>query len=1087
MKVDPLFKQRSRLILNNTYNSTNFNNGWIFIINPYNYEQSVREHTKLGYAVPLDDQCYLIRVEESNDKLSNEKELKGGPEGKILPIGDKDRNIDYLIGQHLTSDEKERLLSFLNKNSNLFARNLSELTRTNLITHKINTISDEPVRKAPYRASIKEKVAMESQINEMLSAGIIRESDSPYSAPVVMVKKPNGTLRTCIDYRGLNELTRKDSYPMQRIDDLMNALNGARLFSSLDMASGYYQIPVAPEDIHKTAFICHLGLFEFEVAPFGLATIPETYQRMIDKLIAGMRYKMCIGYLDDILLWSTNFDQHLERLDLLFGAIRKANLRLQPTKCYFCKEEIKFLGWVVNATGHKPDPEKVTAIEKFKSPTNRTEIKRFLGMCSYFRDSIENFAIIAAPLNRLLGKKIPWEWSLREETAVIELKHKLTTAPCLVHYDHTKPVRLHTDASYSGLGYVLIHLMDGKEHPFRYGSRSLSSCELNYGITELECLAIVYAINKNRHFLLGINFEIMTDSHSLCWLLRAKEPNSRLTRWSLRLAEYDFKILYKSGKAHVDADALSRAPVDPAGKPDDDEFPMFLNENIDLANLQDNDSWCQKFKENLKLHERRPMKIGGKTFELINNVLYRIVDNGDFKIYQLLVPKELRKEILYSMHDDKLGSHFGIAKTYQKVHARYFWPKLFRSVQRYVNRCLDCQMKKPPPGKPAGMGQMMDPPSDPFHTVGCDLLGRFPPSHDNKKYIIVVTDHCTRFVITGALEDMTAETVAKFIIEKVVLIHGAPMKFLTDQGKQFISALMQSILDLIGTKSIRTSTYHPQTNSITENFNKTLATSLTMYCNTDQLNWSDALPYITFNYNGVRHETTKHTPFFLLFGREARYPIDSVLNHPVVGNPLPELFKERLENARYLAREFIRETQRKNKSFYDEKRSDREFKKGDKVLVYTPLRKVGKSEKLLFKYFGPFVVREVKSPVNVVVENCESNRRENVHICRVKHFREEYDENIDDLPTVGVDDMGLNDKSICNNEDKRDETPRSLINKKKKVRFVDNIISEQENNHSLDKSEQVQLKTDKVNSKMDEVKVTRSGRISKSPDRLSYE
>ena len=251
-------------------------------------------------------------------------------------------------------------------------------------------------------------MAMETQVKEMLEAGLIRESNSPYSSPVVMVKKPNGKLRFCVDYRKLNSITRKDAYPLPRIEDLMQAFGGSKLFSTLDMASGYWQIAVDERDVEKTAFITPFGLYEFKVMPFGLTIAPETYQRMIDRLIAGLKFRICHAYLDDIIIYSNTFEEHIQRLMTVFDCIIQANLKLQPEKCYFCRTHIKYLGWIVSADGNRPDPDKVRAIADFKRPENKKEIKRFLGMAGYYRDSIKNFSRIAEPILRLLRKNVEY-------------------------------------------------------------------------------------------------------------------------------------------------------------------------------------------------------------------------------------------------------------------------------------------------------------------------------------------------------------------------------------------------------------------------------------------------------------------------------------------------------------------------------------------------------------------------------------------------------------------------------------------------------------------------------------------------------
>ena len=1084
------FNLKTSLIIHNSIIKSEQGNVKIFVINTTNSNILIRKNTKIGSFEPIEEKnCFLLEADEVKkmtavDATAAAKDNDTIYSTQTIDMRSNDGKIIFNVGEELPIENKLELVKFLNNFRGIFACDTSELTRTNLTTHKIITLSDEPVQRGPYRASWKERDEMQKQVKEMLAAGLIRESKSPYAAPVVMVKKSNGALRMCHDYRGLNAVTKCDSYPLPRIEDLMNSFSGAKMFTTLDMASGYHQIPVDPESIEKTAFITPFGLFEYEVLPFGLSTACETYQRMVDKLIAGLKYTHCVGYLDDIIIWSVDFPQHLERLGLVFDRIKNANLKLQPQKCSFGKKEIKYLGWTVSAEGTKPDENKVIAVKHFPRPTTKKEIKRFLGMIGYYRSSIDKFAMIAEPLHGLLRKTAAFDWTEREEAAFITLKDALCKAPVLVHFSNEIPVKLFTDASYDGIAFILSHEIDGKEHPFKYGSRSLSNCEINYGVTELECLAIVWSVTKNRHYLLGAPFEIVSDHHSLCWLLRARNPSAKLCRWALRLSEFDFKIVYKSGKTHMNVDALSRAPVSNISTTaangntyDEDrdlveEFPFLNSSEINLVAMQRSDDWCSKIHKRLEESRDKPLRMGGKEFILIEGIIYRCVDDGYERYQQLLVPKELRKEILWSLHDDRVSGHLGIAKTYDRLRRRFYWPKMFRSVYRYVNRCIDCQGKKKTPGRKYGLGQMMETPVIPFETVGCDLLGKFKPSNDNKSYIVVCTDHCSRFVVTAALEDIKAETVAKFLIEKVVLIYGEPKKILTDQGKQFTSALMQSILDTVRTKHIRTTSYHPQTNAIVENFNKTLANMLAAYCDADQSNWSVALPYVTHAYNTVKHISSNHSPFYLLFGWEPRHMIDCILNLPGCIEAREEII-DRVRDSRELARELIKEVQFRNKVSYDEKRSVVDFKVGDKVLVYTPLRKVGLSEKFIYRYFGPFTVKELKSPVNVRVESEDGTRKEVVHVCRLKRFNEEYDENIDNssneiqnFPTI----INTTQEPINKLIKTKSRKPKIQGKQEKCVKFDKNVkIFEYQPEETVENETR-----------------TKSGRLIRSPDRLRY-
>ena len=1030
---------------------------------------------------------------------------------------------DFNIGANLSPQEQSEFKRFLDTNSHLFAKSIKDLTRTNVIKHKINTIPHNPIARGPYRCSPKERQAIEKQIEEMLDANIISESNSPYASPVVMVVKASGQLRFCVDYRGINSVTIRDAYPIPRIQGLMTAFNGAKIFSSLDMVSGYWQIPMDENDIDKTSFITHCGTYSFNVAPFGLCTMPETYQRMIDKVIAGLKFHICVAYLDDLVVYAKDFKSHIKNLDRVFSAIEQANLRMNPSKCYFGMDKLKYLGWIVSADGTLPDPSKVAIISEFRDPTSTTEIKQFLGMTGYYQNSIKNYAIKAEPLRRLLRKNVPFIWTTEQTQSVLSLKQALCTAPVRVHYDPDKPIRVQSDASLEGIGYILAHVIDGEEHPFRYGGRSLKDTEENYTITQLEALAFYEAITKNREFLLGVQFEVITDHCALCWILKAEDTCLRINRWIQKLSEYQFIIKYKKGLAHTNADALSRqfkkaikqAAAEAKAEAEDDvtEYRyVFFNEKLDIAAFQRKDDWCRNLIDQLNNTHNRSTRVGGKIYKIINNVLFRMVDDGNDKLQQLCVPKELRKDILFSLHTERSSAHFGIAKTFDKVRKRCYWPKMYRSVEQYVKTCLDCQTRKPAPGFKYGQGQVMEIPTTPFISIATDLLGRFPKSNNNNQYIIVITDHSTRYVITEAIPNQTAETVAKVLVEKVFLVFGAPERILSDNGRQYCSNLVQEILRLVGTRHVRTTSYHPECNSIVENFNKTLATALSMYCNTSQLNWDDALPYITWAFNTSKNASTQFSPYYLLFGREPRLFIDNVLQLPTNNEYLEDIIT-RVQDARSLANDFTKDTQYRNKLFYDSKRRISPFKTGDKVMVFTPVRRVGKSEQLLHRVFGPFVIKEVLSPVNVRVESLDKKRGEVIHVGRLKKYFEDNLDNeseeclepdwihgFDIQPSVGCN-RGIGQQRSISEGQKPNGEP--MVSGHPKGNFMSEVLTDVTSSNNGDSQDKINKNCNNEKNSVspqpviNRIKrkytrrflpntVRKSTRILKKPDRLKY-
>ena len=409
---------------------------------------------------------------------------------------------------------------------------------------------------------------------EMLVDGVAEPSESPWASPIVLVNKKEGSVRFCVDYRALNKVTKRDVYPLPRIDDLLGALDGMRYFSSLDLKSGYWHISMAEQDKEKTAFITPGGLYQFRVMPFGLTNAPATFQRMMDLVLAGIKWQHCLVYLDDVLVFSRSFDEHLEHLVSVFDRLRKAGLKLAPKKCHICRMQVHYLGHVVSARGISVDPAKTSALALFPVPMSVENVRSFLGIAGYYRRFILNFASRAEPLSALLRAEAPFVWSEACEQAFNDIKTALQQPPVLCHPDYAKPFVIDTDASGVGLGATLSQLSAvGVERVVAYASRTLTAAERKWHTRELEALAIIWAIELFRPYVWGRHFTVRSDHRNLQWLREAKR--GRLARWALRLQEYDFDIAYRPGNQQRHVDALSRNPQPIASGPDsfDEDLP----------------------------------------------------------------------------------------------------------------------------------------------------------------------------------------------------------------------------------------------------------------------------------------------------------------------------------------------------------------------------------------------------------------------------------------------------------------------------------------------------------------------------------
>ncbi|UYV77641.1 hypothetical protein LAZ67_15001799, partial [Cordylochernes scorpioides] len=867
---------------------------------------------------------------------------------------------EFFIDDSLDESQKEKLRNLLKNYTDIFEFSKRKQFKDVNVKHRINTGDHLPTKQRPYRVAPRERQIIQDEVNKMEKLDIIQPSESPWASPVVLIRKKDGSWRFCVDYRRLNKITKKDVYPLPRIDDTLDCLRGARFYSSMDLQSGYWQIDVEESDREKTAFITPDGLYEFKVMPFGLCNAPATFERMIDNLLKGLKWTICLCYLDDIIVFSDGFEEHLRRLQLVLNCLKKAGLCLNSKKCKFGAKTITVLGHEVSENGIRPDQEKIRAVRDFATPRSLKEVRSFLGLSSYYRRFIPNYAHVAQPLNDLLKKDSAFNWNQEEQNAFEALKSALISEPALGHFDYSSPTEIHTDASNYGIGAVLVQIQKGKERAIAYASRTLNKAEKNYSTTERECLAIIWAINKFRPYVFGQPFTIVTDHHSLCWLTNLKDPCGRLARWALRLQEFDVTVVYKSGRKHQDADCLSRSPLEYSEDMEEDIPSIVTLQNF--SEEQMNDQAIRKIADKLQSSPNN-------SFVKIDNMLYRKNYDPMGKPWLLVVPRHLRQELLKNFHDSPTAGHLGFTKTYDRIRKKYYWPGMYRTVRRYVAHCSDCQRRKHQPQLPSGHLQPIPVPEVAFEKVGMDLLGRFPTSEGGNRWIIVCTDYLTKYAITKALPTSESMEVAKFFIEDVILKHGAPRELIMDRGRNFTSSIISDLNNQCRITHRKTTAYHPQTNGLTERLNKTIA---------DMLSIKTRVYWVH--------------PIFPCTRREAETPLDVLF---------PKLLPEdddfiqtlgaRAEEARKLARIHSMRSQGSNKHRYDAHHRNIIYQPGDLVWIFIPVRKVGYSEKLMRRYFGPYKVTRKISDVTYEVEtfgNQQGRRKTKdlVHIGRMKPY-----------------------------------------------------------------------------------------------------
>ena len=530
------------------------------ILNPTDEAVILYKHTNLGLLHKVQDHEDVFPMEADDDQVAR-VHLEPKPSAKPEDLGPLPDELEKLVKDieiPLTPSQETKVRQMLRRSIPVFATPDEPYGQTKLVQHSVETEQHAPIKQAVRRVPIHLRDESRQEVDKMLKSGIIEPSSSPWASPVVLVRKKDGTIRFCIDYRRLNQITKKDSYPLPRIDESLDSLGRARYFTTLDLASGYWQIALDDEAKEKSAFCTPQGLFQFTVMPFGLTNAPATFQRLMERVLAGLQWQTCLVYIDDIVLFSATIDDHLVQLQRVFDRLKDAGLKLKPKKCYLFRRKVKYLGHVVSADGIETDPDKVSAVQNWPRPQNVRDVRSFVGFCSYYRRFLPEFAAEAKPLIKLTEKQVPFQWNDEQEQAWLKMKTLLTQSPILAYPHPGETFILDTDASDVGIGAVLSQEINGEERVICYGSRVLTKQERRYCVTRRELLAVIHFVKVYRHYLVGKHFIVRSDHAALRWLKSFKEPEGQVARWLEVLDTYDYTLVHRPGVKHGNADAMSR-------------------------------------------------------------------------------------------------------------------------------------------------------------------------------------------------------------------------------------------------------------------------------------------------------------------------------------------------------------------------------------------------------------------------------------------------------------------------------------------------------------------------------------------------
>ena len=1023
------------------------------ILNPSPAPVTIHQNEKLGVLQPLEAALESATIEEAEPKSSR---------------GEVEKAVRQLQAQTqgLSEAENAALEALLFKFSDIISLHSHDLGKTSIVRHNINTGGAMPIKQAPRRLPYHQRELVRKLLDEMIQQKIVEPASGPWSSPIVLVSKKDGSPRFCVDYRRINSLTRKDAHPLPRIDDTLDALSGAKWFSTIDLASGYWQVEVEPSDREKTAFATPFGLHQFRVMPFGLCNAPSTFQRLMELVLAGLHWSTCLVYLDDIIIYSRTIDDHLKHLQEVLERLRAAGLKLKPSKCYLLQKSVHYLGHIISEHGVATDPQKTHCVKQWPIPMCVAELRQFLGLATYYRKFVRNFAQVASPLYRLTERNKTWTWNEECEVAFCTLKERLTSAPILAFPNFTQPFILDADASTYGLGAVLAQTIDGKEQVVAYASRTLTKAERRYCATRREMLAMVWAVRYFRPYLYGRLFTARTDHNSLKWLQNFRDTEGQLARWLEILAEYQFTVEHRPGKRHGNADALSRTPCTQCGRqeePGEDSVETITVadasppqgdsvESITVAascppqgsNPSQGDnhelrSWAPAWSpEEVESFQRADPSLGPvlqwlasdsipTTFPrdsshgvqtlwaqrqqliLKEGILYRkwedVPRKGHSQHLQLVLPHELVPTVLEALHNHSTAGHLGITKTLQKVRYRFYWPGQRRDIEDWCRACDDCASRKHPP-KPHCAPLQSDLHGIPLQRVAMDILGPLPETERGHKYVLVIADYFTKWTEAFPMPNMEAHTVANLFVYHFICRFGAPDYLHTDQGRNFESALMSEVCKLLGVSKTRTSPYHPQSDGLVERFNRTLLNMLSVVAKDNEHDWDLQVPLVMMAYRTSVQESTGATPFSLMFGREARLPIDVIFGPPPGEKPASPsqyalLLRQRLEAAYHCVRTQLSLQQRRQKTLYDQKASGAPYCVRDLVWLHCPAVARGHSRKFHRPWQGPYNVVKVITDVLYRIQQVKHPRRRVVvHYNRLKAYQGRLNKTFNESPSL---------------------------------------------------------------------------------------
>lgn len=831
------------------------------------------------------------------------------------------------------------------------------------------------INKPPYRIPRAQQDKLDEVIANMLKNGIISRSKSDFNSPLIIVPKPDKSMRVCIDYRALNKVIVPVSFPIPRIADLLNNVGKSTVISSLDLAQAYHQAEVKEEDREKTAFTVKNTRYHYNRVPFGIQSAPGYFCRIINDVLYDVIGPEVMAYFDDILVLGKNNEEHLQRLEEVLKRLEKSNIKIKLAKCQFFVHEVKFLGYQLTKEGMMMNNNRMKAITEMPHPKNKRQLQSFLGVVNYYRRFVKNFAQTAKPLYGLLKKDVRYVWGEDQRNAVEELKRKLTEAPIVKFPDFEKEFHLHTDASTEGIGAVLMQEHQGILHPIEYISKSLNEAQRAYSATKLETLALVWALEQFRTIILQFPVNVYSDHLPLHGVVNKPTKDKCLTRWALLIQEYDINLYYLPGKENIFADALSRLSQVREGCEEIEEtFDRklinktyqcnALKEDIpekvpwdtkELRRKQLNDNKCVELKKHLQFGDTSQSNHNLTSFRIINGILYvlRKIKRGTQEDQFLVpyVPETLMEEAFKVIHSDPTGGHRGFERTMKTFVKNFYNYQESLTIKELCEKCEPCiRAKAIAKQVPIATYPI---PEKPFQTISSDILGPLPITEQGNQYVMVIRDYTTRYTVLSALPHKNADNIIR-AWRSTISNYGSSEVLITDNAQEYTSEKLQKFCKLYNTRKVEIAPYHPASQGLAERINKEINKLLRIY--TDSLatsDWDELLPVIQLTINNTYNSSIQETPFYALYGYDS---FTEALQSPKHNYDESDfaLRMQRITKIRQHCREKLLEAQKKYTDYTNKDRTPKEIKVGQRV--FAKLDKFKNHAKLDYPITGPFVV-----------------------------------------------------------------------------------------------------------------------------------